>query len=161
MKSLPHMTQRVREYLALRRAFGFQLIIAGQQLQRFARFADRVAPGKPLTVEIALRWAQRSPTDKPTSAARRLLLLRPFARYLRTVEPLTQIPPNACSVARNIALRHTSTPPRTSARCSALPRASARAAGCALDRSAPISACCCAPACVLPNPCASRERTSI
>jgi integrase len=87
------MTQRVREYLALRRAFGFQLTIAGQQLQRFARFADRVAPGKPLTTEIALRWAQSSLAKKPTSAARRLLLLRPFARYLRTMEPLTEIPP--------------------------------------------------------------------
>ena len=87
------MTQHVRDYLALRRAFGFQLTIAGQQLHQFALFADRVAPGKPLTVEIALRWAQTSPTKKPTSAARRLLLLRPFARYLRTIEPSTEIPP--------------------------------------------------------------------
>jgi integrase len=87
------MPQRVREYLALRRAFGVQLTIQGEQLQQFARFADRAAPGDPLTIDLALRWAQMSPTGKQASAARRLLILRPFARYLRTVEPRTEVPP--------------------------------------------------------------------
>ena len=88
------MARHVKEYLALRRAFGFQLSIAGPQLQGFARFADRMAAGKPLTLELALRWAQSSPTGKQTTAARRLLILRPFTRYLRTIEPLTEIPPH-------------------------------------------------------------------
>ena len=88
------MAQHVKSYLALRRAFGFQLGIAGEQLQDFAHFADRTAGGKPLTLELALRWAQSSPAGKQTSAARRLLILRPFTRYLRTIEPLTEIPPN-------------------------------------------------------------------
>ncbi len=87
------MAQHVKSYLALRRAFGFQLGIAGEQLQAFAHFADRTAGGKPLTLELALRWAQSSPTGKQTSAARRLLILRPFTRYLRTIEPETEIPP--------------------------------------------------------------------
>jgi len=68
--------------------------VAGQQLQHFARFADRTAGGQPLTQELALRWAQSSSTGKQTTAARRLLILRPFTRYLRTVEPLTEIPPD-------------------------------------------------------------------
>src|ERR1700738_3127649 len=88
------IAQHVKEYLALRRAFGFRLSIAGPQLQAFARFADRTAGGKPLTLELALRWAQSSATGKQTTASRRLLILRPFARYLRTLEPLTEIPPN-------------------------------------------------------------------
>ena len=87
------MTHHVREYLALRRAFGFQLDIAGEQLLGFAHFADRTAHGKPLTMELALRWAQSSPTGKQTTAARRLLILRPFTRYHRTIEPQTEIPP--------------------------------------------------------------------
>jgi hypothetical protein len=45
------MTDRVREYLALRRALGYQLDIAGERLLHFARFADRVAPGQPLTID--------------------------------------------------------------------------------------------------------------
>ena|SRR5437867_9580616 len=88
------MIQHVKQYLALRRAFGFQLNIAGEQLQDFARFADGAASGEPLKVELALRWAQSSPTGKQISAARRLLILRPLARYLRTIEPATEIPPN-------------------------------------------------------------------
>ena len=88
------MTFYVERYLALRRAFGFQLSIPGQQLQNFARFADGTAAGEPLTLDLALRWAQSSSTGKQVTAARRILILRPFARYLRTVEPLTEIPPN-------------------------------------------------------------------
>jgi len=94
MNRTNYMAQHVEQYLALRRAFGFQLNIAGQQLQHFARFADRTAGGQPLTQELALRWAQSSSTGKQTTAARRLLILRPFTRYLRTLEPLTEIPPN-------------------------------------------------------------------
>ena len=88
------MTKHVQSYLSLRRAFGFHLNIAGQVLQAFARFADREAAGEPFTVEMALRWAQSSSTGKQVTAARRLLLLQPFARYLRTVEPLTEVLPN-------------------------------------------------------------------
>ena len=94
MSPTTRMTQHVKQYLALRRAFGFQLSTTGEQLQDFARFVDSAAAGKPLTVELALRWAQSLPTGKQTSAARRLLILRPFARYLRTIDPATEIPPH-------------------------------------------------------------------
>lgn len=93
--SLPQrMTRHVQEYLALRRAFGFRLSIAGEQLESFARFADSTGRDKVLTIDLALRWAQSSSTGKQTTAARRLLILRPFARYLQTIEPLTEVPPN-------------------------------------------------------------------
>jgi integrase len=88
------MTAHVRSYLSLRRAFGFRLSIAGGQLQKFATFADSVAPGEPFTVDLALRWAQSSSTGKQVSAARRMLILRPFARYLLTIAPLTEVPPS-------------------------------------------------------------------
>jgi len=94
MSAPTRMTEHVQAYLSLRRAFGFDLSITGQRLQAFARFADREAAGQPFTIELALRWAQSSPTRKQVSAARRLLILRPFARYLRTIEPSTQVLPN-------------------------------------------------------------------
>jgi len=94
MSVAPRMTEHVQAYLSLRRSFGFQLDIAGYVLLTFARFADREAAGKPFTVELALRWAQSSSTGKQVTAARRLLLLQPFVRYLRTVEPLTEPLPN-------------------------------------------------------------------
>jgi integrase len=88
------MAERVRSYLSQRHAFGFRLSIAGWQLEQFASFADGVAPGEPFTMDLALRWAQSSPTGKQVTAARRLLILRPFAKYLRTINPLTEVPPN-------------------------------------------------------------------
>jgi len=88
------MSKRVQDYLSLRRAFGFQLSIAGHLLQAFAGFADREAPGKAFKIELALRWAQSSSTGKQVTAARRLLILQPFTRYLRTVEPFTEVLPN-------------------------------------------------------------------
>ena len=94
MRVATRMAEHVQAYLSLRRAFGFHLNIAGQVLQAFARFADREAAGKPFTVELALRWAQSSSTGKQVTAARRLLILQPFARYLWTVEPLTEALPN-------------------------------------------------------------------
>jgi integrase/recombinase XerD len=94
MSSPTSMTQQVQSYLSLRRAFGFKLSITGEQLHKFANFADCVAPGEPLTIDLALRWAQSSSTGKQVSAARRLLILRPFARHLLTIEPLTEVPAN-------------------------------------------------------------------
>jgi integrase len=92
MSSAIRMTERLDEYLAMRRAFGSQLRIAGRQLRRFAEFADCVAGGEPLTVDLILRWAQSSSTGKQLTAACRLRVVRPFARYMQTIDPLTQIP---------------------------------------------------------------------
>ena len=94
MRKATPMAKHVQAYLSLRRGFGFHLNIAGQVLQAFARFADGEAAGRPFTVELALRWAQSSSTGKQVTAARRLLLLQPFARYLRTIEPRTEVLPN-------------------------------------------------------------------
>ena len=93
MKSTGQMTRHVDDYLAIRRAFGYQLDIAGEQLHRFAVFADREAAGSPLTIGLALRWAQASSTGKQLTAACRLRTLRPFSRYLKTIEPRTDVVP--------------------------------------------------------------------
>lgn len=93
MKRMGQMTRHVDDYLEIRRAFGYQLDIAGEQLHRFAVFADREAPGNPLTIGLALRWAQASSTGKQTTAACRLRTLRPFSRYLKAIEPRTEVVP--------------------------------------------------------------------
>lgn len=93
MKKAGQMTQYVDDYLAIRRAFGYQLEIDGEQLHRFAAFADREAPDNPFTTGLALRWAQASSTGKQTTAACRLRTLRPFSRYLKTIEPRTEVVP--------------------------------------------------------------------
>lgn len=54
----PTMARRVEEYLAYRRALGYQLKIEGQMLLCFARYADESGHRGPLTTELALRWAR-------------------------------------------------------------------------------------------------------
>jgi integrase len=83
------------EYLAARRALGFALRIDGQQLLAFARYADRCGHRGPLTTALAVRWATRSAMASPIGRARRLDVVRPFARYLAATDSGTEIPPPA------------------------------------------------------------------
>jgi integrase len=80
-------------YLASRRQAGFVLTIEGQQLRRFACFADQAGHHGPLTVKLAMRWATASRGQRPLTAARRIEVLRPFAHYCQQFDPATEIPP--------------------------------------------------------------------
>lgn len=96
MSSAGPMCTFVDSYLAYRRQMGYQLAIEGQQLYRFARFADTVEHRGPLTYELAVGWAT-APTATRTpsllTSARRIEVLIGFARYHKQFEPDTVIPP--------------------------------------------------------------------
>lgn len=87
------MRERVDMYLSERRQAGFTLRVEGEQLARFAHFADNRAHQGPLTVKLAEQWATSSRQQKRLTAARRIEVLRPFARYCQQFEPITEIPP--------------------------------------------------------------------
>jgi integrase len=91
----PHDTMllKVKAYLADRRQGGFALSISGKQLLSFARFADRNGYRGPLTVDLASRWALANRRGLALTAARRIEVLRSFARYCLTFDPKTEIPP--------------------------------------------------------------------
>jgi integrase len=93
MNSPEAMNSKVEAYLDYRRRMGFELKIEGQQLVRFALFADKVGHQGPLTIKLAMEWACTSRQQKPLTAARRIEVLRPFARYCQQVDPETEIPP--------------------------------------------------------------------
>lgn len=86
------MTATVEEYLAVRRKLGFALVIEGQELGRFARFAEKVGHTGPITTELAVRWATL-PEASRIYHARRLDEVRRLARYRVVFEPMTEIPP--------------------------------------------------------------------
>jgi hypothetical protein len=48
----------VERYLKQRRQLGFELSFTGQQLMRFARYADARGHRGPLTLELQLDWAR-------------------------------------------------------------------------------------------------------
>jgi integrase len=93
MNRAPNMAGLVREYLEYRRQFGFRLDNAGQLLMRFAEYADRSGHRGPVTTELAVRWARLPRAGSAVYRARRLDLVRGFARYRAVFDPRTEIPP--------------------------------------------------------------------
>jgi integrase len=93
MNTLPSMVDLVDEYLNYRRRLGFLLRIEGRMLLAFARYVDCSGHRGPLTTELAVRWARLSPDAAPQYQARRLQVVRGFARYRAIFDPATEIPP--------------------------------------------------------------------
>ncbi len=87
------MVQLAEEYLDYRRRLGYQLRIEGQMLLGFARYADRVGHTGPLTTELAVRWARLPAGASPLYQARRLEVVRCFARHRAIFDPATEVPP--------------------------------------------------------------------
>src|SRR5207247_1773621 len=92
--SAPALMQRVQAFLAERHRSGFQARSTGYALISFARHMDQQHHRGPLTVERMADWARRDKCQRGTTQtwARRLKLLRPFARWLRQFEPRTAVP---------------------------------------------------------------------
>jgi len=88
MKTLTHA---LADYLALRRALGFQMDEAQRLLPRFLAFLEQHGCAQ-ITSELALQWATQSPTTSPAEGARRLTLVRGFARFRAAMDPRTQVP---------------------------------------------------------------------
>ena len=93
MRPAPTMQAQVGAYLAVRRSMGFDLGIAGRQLLAFARFADQAGHRGPLTVALAVRWAQSARRATRLTWARRLQTVRPFMKYRAQFDPGTEIAP--------------------------------------------------------------------
>lgn len=86
------LRRAVQEYLILRRNLGFKLRDAGKLLQAFVSFMEEQhAPY--ITTKLALTWAQQPSTVQPAEWARRLSVVRIFARHRSATDPRTQIPP--------------------------------------------------------------------
>lgn len=66
------LSQSVEDYLKYHRGLGVALRGQGEELRRFARFADQIRHRGPLTTELALRWAKLPKKCCPHYWARRL-----------------------------------------------------------------------------------------
>ena len=83
----------VQEYLTLRRALGFKLREAGNRLLEFVRFMKQQRASY-ITTQLALTWAQQPAAVQPAEWARRLSVVRAFARHRSATDPRTEIPPD-------------------------------------------------------------------
>ena len=91
------LQQRVVDYLADRRRLGFTLRSRDTLLAGFARYVtDRKHRG-PLTADLMIEWARQDKWQRgtPSTWAVRLAIVRHFARYLKELEPETEVPEEA------------------------------------------------------------------
>jgi integrase len=87
------MLDWVEEYLAFRRGLGFDLKSPAWYLRSFARYAKQVGHRGAITRDLVTRWALASRSGDPAQAARRLGIIRSFARHRALIDPATEIPP--------------------------------------------------------------------
>ena len=89
MKSLQG---HLREYIAVRRSLGTQLQEPANTLRGFIRFLGRKR-ARFITIPLALEWAQQSKNVQRATWARKLSMVRQFARWLSVLDPRHQVPP--------------------------------------------------------------------
>jgi integrase/recombinase XerD len=85
----PHVLQ---DYLALRRALGYKLHSDGTALESFVAFMEQQHQDA-ISTELALAWATLPTTAQPARWARRLSMVRGFARYCRALDSRSEVPP--------------------------------------------------------------------
>jgi len=93
------LSTALTEYLAIRRALGFELYSTERSLRQFVRFAEHEGAAF-ITRDLAWRWATRPQEVCASYWARRLAMVRLFARYCATLDVRTEIPPPDLIAAR-------------------------------------------------------------
>jgi integrase len=85
---------RAEEYLAMRRALGFKLTTQGRHLMSFVRFCEERSVDH-VTADLAIEWATRTTRGSGDEVyqARRLDVVRIFARHLQALDPAAEVPP--------------------------------------------------------------------
>jgi integrase len=86
------LRQNLEDYLAMRHALGFKLERAGALLSQFVTFAENEGADV-LTVKLALAWARLPVGASPIWVARRLEVVRGFARHLAVLDPVNEVIP--------------------------------------------------------------------
>jgi len=86
------LSAALTEYLAIRRALGFKLYDTGLYLVQFVRFVEDEGTTF-ITRDLARRWATQPQQASPAHWARRLAMVRLFARFCYALDARTEIPP--------------------------------------------------------------------
>lgn len=80
------------EYVRLRRSLGYKLTGEGQLLLHFVAFAEELDAPR-ITTELAVSWVNQAADASRAYRARRMRVVRGFARHLQAFQPDTEVPP--------------------------------------------------------------------
>lgn len=86
------LLEALEEYLALHRALGFILDGPCRALHSFVAYAEHEGAFS-IRTDVALKWAMQ-PDCQPAQWAKRLSMVRRFARYMSALDARTEIPPD-------------------------------------------------------------------
>jgi integrase len=87
------LSQRLDEYLAVRRSLGYDLSFSGRVLRGFTAFADREGADH-ITVDLFLRWKDAFGVANNNTWSARLGMVRVFAGWLQGHDARTEVPPS-------------------------------------------------------------------
>ncbi len=93
MKRAVPWSTRIEDYIVYRRSNGYALTVEAGRLRQFAKFAERTWHQDRLTIELATAWARSSKLQTQITWARRIEVLRGFAKYWLRFDSNTEIPP--------------------------------------------------------------------
>jgi integrase len=86
------LAKELNRYLEIRRSLGYKLNTDERILRRFVSFAEQRKAGH-LTTNLFLRWQEGSGHANRATWARRLGIVRVFARWLHGIDSRNEVPP--------------------------------------------------------------------
>jgi integrase/recombinase XerD len=86
------LSQRLDDYLAVRRSLGYDLSFSGRVLRRFTAFADGEGVDH-VTVDLFQRWKAAFGSANNNTWSARLGMVRVFAGWLQGYDARTEVPP--------------------------------------------------------------------
>ena len=94
------------DYLAMRHALGFKLTTQGRHLMSFVRFCEERSADH-VTADLAVQWATQVTRGSGNEVyqARRLDVVRIFARHLQALDPATEVPPEDVLARRYLRIQ--------------------------------------------------------
>ena len=93
------LSQRLDEYLSVRRSLGYNLSFAGRVLRGFAAFADREGTDH-ITAGLFLRWKDAFGAASNATWSTRLGMVRGFAGWMQAYDARTEVPPSGLIAGR-------------------------------------------------------------
>jgi integrase/recombinase XerD len=96
---MSHLRHALADYLILRRALGYKMDKAERLLGQFVGFAEALGETH-IRTETALAWATQPVGAAAIWTSRRLAEVRLFARHLRTLDGVSEVPPGDLLPAR-------------------------------------------------------------
>jgi integrase/recombinase XerD len=89
---MSEVRQAAEEYLQVRRALGFKLVLQGHLLMQFVGYLED-SGASCLTTELAVAWAKAPTAADPAWWGQRLSVVRGFARHLHAIDETCEVPP--------------------------------------------------------------------